>query len=90
MPALAIERIYRSKEEIEEYRRAEAKLGDWRFAGLCLWKLDLPRVLERWQATNRQLGAWSGLCGFLDDLTPGERERFDEAVKRRPLFDDEG
>ncbi len=89
MPVLEIEKVYQSKEEIEEYRKALADLEGLEFAESCICDLDVSEVLERWEPIHRQLEAWNRLCGLLDDLTPEERERFDEATRRRPFFDDE-
>ena len=89
MPVLEIERIYQTEEEIEEYRKAVADSADLKFAGDCFWDLRVLEILEKREAVRRQMEAWSRLSGLLRDLTPEERQRFDEGVRRRPFFDDE-
>jgi hypothetical protein len=87
MPVLEIEKIYQKKEEIGEYKKAIRDLENWRFIEIYLWDLNLPQILEKVKISDRELDAWNRLYGFLDDLSIEEWQQFEEAVRRRPLFE---
>lgn len=87
MPVLEIEEIYQTKEEIEEYRKAIGDSENWRFIANRIWDFGLQQILEKIKISDRELKAWNKLYGFLDDLTPEEWQQFDEAIRRRPLFE---
>lgn len=87
MPVLEIEKIYQSKKEIGEYQKAIGESENWRFIEACLWDLNLPQILEKVKISDRELEAWNRLYGFLDDLSFEEWKQFEEAVRRRPLFE---
>lgn len=42
---------------------------------------------ERMEKITEKLNALEGVFGMLNELTPEQREAFEKAVKRRPLFE---
>ena len=97
MPVLEIEKIYRNKEEVKEYHKAIEHAESWRFIGNCVWNFNIPQILEKLKISDRELAAqslgmeaWNRLYGFLDDLSSEEWQQFEEAVRRRPLFEKRG
>jgi len=84
MPLLEVTKIYKSKEEIEEYKKILKECENLKFIGNCLWDFDFQQILEKKKL--KKLRAVEKAFGLLEDLTPEEWEQFKETTSRQPLF----
>lgn len=80
MPIAEVEKIY-DKEEIREFNSLEKQ-----------WNSTIPYIFENarlvsdFVSLSEKFDALESVFGMLNELSPEQRESFEEAVKRRPLF----
>lgn len=84
MPIARVEKIYKNKEEVEEFDNFNKQVLNDTEAIQNIFENgpflgDSASILEK-------LDALESVFGMLNELTPEQREAFEEAVKRRPFF----
>lgn len=98
VPTAGMSHTFLIKGEIESFQTVGSTvvtvdLGSQLFDEIIKWKWppvsSLPvQVLEvqDWEGVIEKLNALEAVFGMLSELTPQQRETFEETVKRRPLF----
>jgi hypothetical protein len=98
MPTAGMSHTFLIKGEIESFQAAGSTvvtidLGSQLFDEIIEWKRlpvnSLPvQVLEvqDWERIIEKLNALDAVFGILNELSSEQREAFEKAVKRRPLF----
>jgi hypothetical protein len=98
VPTAGMSHTFLIKREIESFQTVGSTvvtidLGSQLFDEIIEWKWppvsSLPvQVLEvqDWERIIEKLNALESVFGMLNELTPEQRESFEKAVKRRPLF----
>lgn len=84
MSGALVEKIYaneREKGEFNRFRKQRLKEQD-----VIQWIFEDGEFLSKSASILEKLEALESVFGMLNELTPEQREVFDEAVKRRPLF----
>lgn len=84
MSMLQVEKIYAAEKEIEEFNNAKKQILKEQDAIRQIF--ENGSLLTRWSFILEKLNALDAVFGMLNELTPEQRETFEEAVKRRPLF----
>ncbi|MDI6839549.1 MAG: hypothetical protein QMD71_01625 [bacterium] len=84
MPIAQVGKIY-NKKEIKEFSSFEKQM-------LKEWNNTIPHIFENTKVVSNLVSLFEKLdvletvFGMLDELSPKQRETFEEAVKRRSLF----
>jgi len=84
MPIACVEKIYKNKEEVEEFDNFRRQILSDTEAIQNIFENGL--FLGNSASILEKLDALENVFGMLNELTPEQREAFEEAVKRRPLF----
>ncbi|MDO8137234.1 MAG: hypothetical protein Q6354_06295 [Candidatus Brocadiales bacterium] len=77
------EKVYRDKEDIEEFNRASEIVARKRSAISFIFECSF---LSEIAARRGKIKALESVAGMLTELTKEQIKIFEEAVRRRPLF----